>query len=80
MVRNLGEVSSGSSTLHTSTTSLGDYPIFKRRTEDSAVRGACSVLLEDFNQCFVSVPLQDVRGTGLPASVQTSRFVVRKIE
>ena len=58
VVRNLREVSSGGSIypirkLHSTSSSLCDYPILVSRTKDTAIPRVCSVLLKDFYQGVV---------------------------
>ena len=58
VVRNLRDVSSDGSIypkreLHSTSSSLCDYPILVSRTKDTAMRRVCSVLLKDFYQGVV---------------------------
>ena len=67
MVRDLREVSSGCSIypvrkLHSSSSSLRDYPILKCRTKYTAVGGLCSVLLKNLYKGFVLVPVKQFGG------------------
>ena len=67
VVRYFGKMPSGRDVnpiwkLHAPTTSPSDYPVFKGRTEDATVGRVCSVLLKDFDESLVLVPVEGFRG------------------
>ena len=67
VVRYLGKVPSGRDVnpiwkLHAPATSPSDYPVFKGQTTDATMGRVCSVLLRDFDESLILVPVEGFRG------------------